>query len=93
LADAHCNLGTALHDQGKHDEAVAAYGQAIGLNPGLAAAYYNLGSARYDQGELDEAMAARRPPRWGFLLAARGRIRGTKAYGISARERSDLTPA
>jgi Flp pilus assembly protein TadD len=37
LAEAHSNLGNALKDQGKLDEAVAAYRQAISIKPDGAA--------------------------------------------------------
>src|SRR6516164_8071911 len=46
--------------QGKFDEAVAAYRQAIGIRPDLAEAYSNLGNALFAQGKLDEAVAAYR---------------------------------
>ena len=54
------NLGNELRDQGKLDEAIAAYRQAIGLKPELAEAHSNLGIALEDQGKLDEAVAAYR---------------------------------
>ena len=47
-------------DQGKLDEAVAAYRQAIGIKPDFAEAHSNLGNALKDQGKLDEAIAAYR---------------------------------
>ena len=54
---AHYNLGIALHDQGKLDEAIAEYREAIRLKPDYAEAHYNLGIALSDQGKLDEAIA------------------------------------
>ena len=45
-------------DQGKLDEAIAAYRQAIGIKPDFAEAHSNLGNALRDQGKLDEAIAA-----------------------------------
>ena len=59
-AEAYSNLGNALRDQGKLDEAIAAYRQAIRIKPDYAEAYSNLGVALYDQGKLDEAIAAYR---------------------------------
>jgi tetratricopeptide (TPR) repeat protein len=47
-----------LEDQGKLEEAVAAYRQAIDIKPDLA--YSNLGNALEDQGKHDEAIAAYR---------------------------------
>jgi serine/threonine protein kinase/Flp pilus assembly protein TadD len=54
---AHTNLGIALCDLGKLDEAVAEYRTAIGLDPKYATAHYDLGNALYDQRKLDEAVA------------------------------------
>ena len=55
-----CNLGSALAAQGKLEEAIAAYWQAIGLESDFAEAHYNLGVALNDQGKLEEAIAAYR---------------------------------
>jgi superkiller protein 3 len=57
LAAVHHNLGLALHDQGKVDEAIAEYRTAIELDPKYAAAHNNLGNALYYLGKLDEAVA------------------------------------
>ena len=54
-ADAHYNLGFALGDQGKLDEAIAAYREAIRLKPGYAEAHNNLGNALGEQGKHEEA--------------------------------------
>jgi tetratricopeptide (TPR) repeat protein len=53
---AHYNLGDALAAQGKRDEAIPHFKQAIQLKPDYAAAYYNLGNALASQGELAEAI-------------------------------------
>ena len=53
-------LGSALKDQGKLDEAVAAYREAIRLEPNHAQAYSGLVLALKAQGKLDEAVAAYR---------------------------------
>jgi tetratricopeptide (TPR) repeat protein len=53
-------LGFTLRDQGKLDEAVAAYREAIRLEPNLVQAYSGLVLALKDQGKLDEAVAAYR---------------------------------
>jgi serine/threonine-protein kinase len=57
-AEAHTNLGLALHSQEKLEEAVAEHREAIRLQPDDAAVHYNLGIALRDQGKLDEAVAA-----------------------------------
>jgi tetratricopeptide (TPR) repeat protein len=52
----HDNLGCALHDQKKHDEAIRAYRAAIALDPKRAAAHNNLGVSLKDRGQFDEAI-------------------------------------
>jgi tetratricopeptide (TPR) repeat protein len=54
---AHFDLGVALVNQGKHDEAIAAWREAIRLKPD-AYVHYRLGTALMGQGELDQAAAA-----------------------------------
>ena len=60
LGRAHNNLGNALKEQGKLDEAVACYRRALELKPDFAEAHNNLGIALKDQGKLDEAVACYR---------------------------------
>ena len=57
-ADYFSTLDVAVYDQGKLDEAVAAYRQAILIKPDYADAHSNLGNALREQGQLDEAIAA-----------------------------------
>ena len=52
------NLGIALQNQGKLDEAIAAYLHAIGIKPDYAEVHSNLGIALKSQRKLDEAIAA-----------------------------------
>jgi protein O-mannosyl-transferase len=54
---AHNNLGVALADQGKIDEAIAQYSEALRNQPDYANAHNNLGVALDDQGKIDEAIA------------------------------------
>jgi tetratricopeptide (TPR) repeat protein len=54
------NLGTALQQAGRHDEAVAHHERAIAVMPDYAPAYNNLGAALRAAGRLDEAIAAYR---------------------------------
>lgn len=54
---AQCNLGNTLRDQGRLDDAIERYQNALAINGAYAPAHYNLANALYDQGHLDEAMA------------------------------------
>ncbi len=54
------NRGADLRREGKLDEAIAAYREAIRLKPDFAYPYDNLGTALRAQGKLDEAIAAYR---------------------------------
>jgi uncharacterized caspase-like protein/Flp pilus assembly protein TadD len=54
------NLGIELHLEGKLDEAIVAYRQAIQLNPDSPLSYYNLGVTLEHQGRLGEAIVAYR---------------------------------
>jgi tetratricopeptide (TPR) repeat protein len=57
-AGAWYNKGSALYDQGKHDEAIKAYDEAIRLDPNFAAAWTNKGVALEALGNTTEANAA-----------------------------------
>ena len=50
------NLGTALQEEGRIDDAVAAYRRAVALDPAYVPALNGLGSALRQQGKLDEAI-------------------------------------
>jgi tetratricopeptide (TPR) repeat protein len=52
------NLGTALHEAGRHDDAVRQFEAAVALQPDYAPAYNNLGVTLRAQGRTDEAIAA-----------------------------------
>jgi protein O-mannosyl-transferase len=54
---AHNNLGVILADQGKLDEAIAHYSEALRIKPNYADAHNNLGVALDDQGKTDQAIA------------------------------------
>lgn len=51
------DLGLALQEQGRLDEAIRQYRRAIELNPRHAASHSNLGTALAQREELDEAIA------------------------------------
>ena len=52
----HVNLKFVLHNEGKLDEAMVHYQEAIRLNPKNAAAYYNLGLALKNKCQFKEAI-------------------------------------
>ena len=54
-AEAHYNLGNAMHALGMHDNAVACYGRALELAPNYAEAHNGLGTTLKDQGKLEDA--------------------------------------
>jgi tetratricopeptide (TPR) repeat protein len=60
LAQQKYNLGNTLHNQGKLEEAIAAYRKAIEIDPNYAMAYNFLGSTLQSQGKLEEAITAYR---------------------------------
>ena len=51
------NLGTALVEKGKTDQAIAQYETAIELRPDYADAHYNLGLELLQKGRVDEAIS------------------------------------
>jgi tetratricopeptide (TPR) repeat protein len=51
------NLGTALQEQKRHDDAIPHHERAIRLAPDYAPAYNNLGAAQRATGRLDEAVS------------------------------------
>lgn len=52
---AHDSLGVALDAEGRHQEALEHYKEAISINPDYAHAYYNLAGAMIDQKNFEEA--------------------------------------
>ena len=54
---AHNDLGVALAGQGRLEEAVAHYREALRIVPDYADAHYNFGNALAAEGRLDEAIA------------------------------------
>ena len=85
-ARAHNNLGTVLYGQGKIEEAIVHFSQAVHIQPDHVEAHTNLGAALYDRGKIDEAIthyleALRYRPNFpdahynlGIALANKGQI-------------------
>ncbi len=57
FADAHLNLGNALLEQDKIDEAIVHFRQTLTIRPDYADAYIKLGNALCRQEKLEEALA------------------------------------
>ena len=58
MLQAHFNLGSALKDRGRLDEAVDSYRRAIAIEPDHAEAHVGLSTALLDARRPDEALAA-----------------------------------
>jgi len=52
----HLNLGNALHDEGKIEEATLHYNETLKLAPDYPKAHYNLANVLMEKGELSEAV-------------------------------------
>src|SRR5262249_7402708 len=52
----HNNLGGALADLGRRNDALRWYHRALALDPDFGAAHYNLASSLAEQGDIDEAI-------------------------------------
>jgi predicted O-linked N-acetylglucosamine transferase (SPINDLY family) len=73
------NLGAFLKEQGRLDDAIAAYQQALARDPRYAAAHYNLGNAYRAKGEMAPAEESFRraldsDPEHARALAALGQV-------------------
>ena len=55
-AEWHFNQGNKLAEQGRYEQAIEDYDQAIRLNPEDADAYYNRGIVYYELGQLERAI-------------------------------------
>ena len=54
-ADAHFNLGNALLQKGRIDEAIPHFRKTLEINPDYVDAHFNLGLALLQKGKADEA--------------------------------------
>ncbi len=57
-AEDHYYTGVDLFGEGKHDEAIAEYQQALALDPKFADALHGLAQAYYAKNDFDNAIAA-----------------------------------
>ena len=57
LAIVHNNLGIALFNEGKIEEAISQYKIVIKIKPDLIKPYYNLGIALFNHQKVDEAIS------------------------------------
>lgn len=83
---AHNNLGAILKRQGKLEEAIKHFQEALRVRPSYAGTYFNLGLAMFEQGKLDMAVeyyqqALRIKPSFveahyklGIVLAQQGKL-------------------
>ena len=55
-ADVYINIGNALQDQFKFNQAISSYNNAISLKPNSAQAFYNLGNAQLGLHKLENAI-------------------------------------
>jgi tetratricopeptide (TPR) repeat protein len=75
-ASAHINVGSYLEKEGKIDDAISHYREAVRIEPDNGIAHSNLASALENQGQLDEAIlhyekaiaTGSEPPEWDFNL-------------------------
>jgi eukaryotic-like serine/threonine-protein kinase len=89
-ATAHANLGVALRQQGKLDDAITQFGKAIELDPKVAEAHAGLGNALKGKGVLDEAIAAYRQairvkPDYALAHENLGSALGAKGWDLANR--------
>lgn len=100
---AHNNLGFALAKQGKINEAIKEYTNALRLNPNNAKAHNNLGVVYTTQGRLDEAVneyqiainlnRVEAHNNLGLVYAGQGRFdEAVKEYLIVLRNMPDFIP-
>jgi uncharacterized protein (TIGR02466 family) len=87
--DLYFNLGIALTNLNRLDEAAKAYQQALQINPNFFEAHGNLGTVLQRQGKLDEAIASYQ----GGLKINPQDARGFFNLGTALRDNGDLPAA
>jgi tetratricopeptide (TPR) repeat protein len=58
FSEAHNNLGLTLHEQGKWEEAIAAFKLALAFKTNFAEAHLNMARTLVEQGDSVSALAA-----------------------------------
>jgi len=87
--EAHFNQGNAHKDQGRLEEAIASYRNAVAVAPDFAAAHVNLGSALAQQGRHAQAVACFRKA----LVLEPGQAEAWFNLGFSSYRLGDLASA
>ena len=92
----HYNQGVDLREQGRNNEAIQKFDEAIRLNPEYDDAYYNRGNAYYDLGQFERAIqdydeAIRLNPQYGLAYA--NRTLAHTVLGMDAEAEQDFNRA
>jgi tetratricopeptide (TPR) repeat protein len=58
VAELHTDVGTVLHKQGRHEEAIKSFEEAVAFDPDLARPYAGLGNSYLAAGRLEEARSS-----------------------------------
>ena len=95
---AHNNLGLALFEEGKIEEAIDHYNKAIGITPDYDLAYYNRGNAYYSLGQYQRAIedynkAIRLKPDYDLRLHTTGELLTLNLVSISRPSRISIRPS
>jgi tetratricopeptide (TPR) repeat protein len=88
-ARTHYNLGLALQQKGDHAAAIAAYRQAIALDPGLAEAHDRMGDLLRQRGKNVDAAAAYERAARAAPDTTLGRLSSAKALIVMGRAEAE----